>query len=82
MALKPHIVTFNLFVTVGLFVTLTEHSGYEILNTAEFHNLHHKNFKDNYSTFGIVLDQLYGSRAYPSSRGGNAGEGKSGRKSR
>ena len=60
---RPHYLTFCSFTTLGLIITLFEHSGYDVWRTFHFHDLHHQNFINNYSTFGF-WDNVYECRTY------------------
>lgn len=64
LVLRPHFLTFNVFTLLGLLITLLEHSGYELVDTHAFHNLHHEKFQDNYGTF-FWWDEWYGTRIHP-----------------
>jgi sterol desaturase/sphingolipid hydroxylase (fatty acid hydroxylase superfamily) len=61
---RPHILAFSVFTSLGLLITLFEHSGYELVDTAAFHNLHHQRFRDNYGLLG-TFDAFHGTRTMP-----------------
>jgi len=39
-------------------LTIQEHCGYELINDAQLHDLHHAKFTDNYGAFGETDTQL------------------------
>lgn len=60
--LRPHVASFVFFSIQGLYLTLIEHSGFELLggpDDASYHNLHHEKFKCNYGALGF-LDKFFG----------------------
>jgi len=61
--LRPHILSFEIYLTIGLLITLAEHSGYEFVDTNAYHNLHHRTFTSNFGVSG-VYDEIHGTRLY------------------
>ncbi|KAH9255730.1 hypothetical protein BASA81_006124 [Batrachochytrium salamandrivorans] len=62
---KQHLLSFLLYAHVGLLVTLTDHSGYEFINTSAAHNIHHRTFTSNFGVSGL-MDRVYGTRVLDS----------------
>ena len=44
-------------------MTLSEHCGYEFIDTGAFHNIHHKTFTTNFGVSG-VFDNLHNTRSF------------------
>ena len=63
LILRPHILTFNLYSTMGLLITLSDHSGYEFIDTSAAHDIHHKTFTSNFGVSG-TFDKIHGTRVY------------------
>jgi sterol desaturase/sphingolipid hydroxylase (fatty acid hydroxylase superfamily) len=68
---KPHYITFVAFTWLGLFTTLCEHSGYEFLADAKFHDIHHLRYNANFGLWGLY-DDLMGTRMWPEEAYGTA----------
>ena len=65
VALRPHMASVVCFSLLGLTVTLCEHSGYELVESEDFHDDHHRLFSSNYGVTG-VLDKLHSTYIWPS----------------
>ena len=61
--LRPHILTFNFYAILGLLITLSEHSGYEMFQTNAYHDTHHAVYAPK--NLGVIgaLDELHETRA-------------------
>ncbi|XP_035683076.1 fatty acid hydroxylase domain-containing protein 2-like [Branchiostoma floridae] len=57
-----HVSTIWLFGCYGLYITVTDHSGYDLpfnFRSPEFHDFHHSKFNSNFGVYGL-LDRLLG----------------------